>query len=131
LSDDYVVDASAGVELLLGTAIGEALRTRLPIGTAWVPELYFAEAAAALRRLEISGAVSAARAAVAFGDLVASTVRRVQVRPLLSEAWSLRHNVTIADGLYVVLACHLAVPLVTADTRLTGAPALNVTTIAP
>jgi len=131
LSEDYVLDASASVEVLLHTPIGEALQPRLPNGTAWVPELYFAEAAAALRRLELSGAVTPARVAVAFDDLLASSVRRVQVRPLLSEAWALRHNLTVADGLYVVLARHLDVPLVTTDSRLANAPGIDVTTIAP
>jgi predicted nucleic acid-binding protein len=31
----------------------------------------------------------------------------VQVRSLLPEAWTFRHNLTIGDALYVVLARHL------------------------
>ncbi|MGQ0825366.1 MAG: hypothetical protein ACT4OX_10130 [Actinomycetota bacterium] len=42
----------------------------------------------------------------------------MQVLPLVAEAWALRHNVTVADGLQVVLARHLDAPLVTTDLRL-------------
>jgi len=43
----------------------------------------------------------------------------------------LRHNLTIADALYVVVAQHLSAPLVTADLKLAGAPTLPVVTITP
>lgn len=45
----YVLDASAGVELLLRSPIGTALEPKVPGGIAWVPEIYFAEVAAGLR----------------------------------------------------------------------------------
>jgi predicted nucleic acid-binding protein len=53
------------------------------------------------------------------------------VKPLLVEAWTLRHNLTIADALYVVVASHLKAALVTADRRLANSPGLPVTTIVP
>lgn len=43
----------------------------------------------------------------------------------------MRHNLTIADALYVVVAQHLAAPVVTTDLKLAGAPGLHVTTITP
>jgi hypothetical protein len=46
----------------------------------------------------------------------------VRVATLLPEAWSLRHNLTVADALYVVLARHLDAVLVTADRRLASSP---------
>lgn len=58
-------------------------------------------------------------------------LRRVQVRPLLTEAWAKRNNATIADALYVVLAEHLDADLVTADIKLAHTPGLNVRTIHP
>ena len=42
---------------------------------------------------------------------------------LATAAWALRSNVTFYDGLYVALAVALAAPLLTADERLSRAPA--------
>jgi predicted nucleic acid-binding protein len=58
-------------------------------------------------------------------------MRRVSLRPPLQEAWTLRHNMTIADALYVVVAHHLRAPLVTTDLRLAATPRLDVATITP
>ena len=91
-----------------------------------MPEIYFAETAAALRRLEAAGAINAQRASAALDELLAAPLRRAQVKPLLSEAWTLRPNVTVADALHVVLARHLGMSFVTTDGRLIGAPNLAV-----
>lgn len=132
MTTPVVVDASAGVELLLSTEAGETLRSRLPRPVVeWVPEVYFSEVAGALRRGELHGRLSAARAAVALERLLATPMRRVQIRSLLAEAWALRHNVVVNDALYVVLARHLDAPLVTADLALAGAPGLGVSVITP
>lgn len=62
MTQPVVVDASAGVELVLASSIGQQLRGRLPAGyEEWVPEVYFAEVAATLRRLELAGTISPAR----------------------------------------------------------------------
>ena len=53
------------------------------------------------------------------------------MRPLIPEAWRLRHNVTVADALYVVVAQHLGAAIVTTDLKLADAPALPVVTITP
>jgi predicted nucleic acid-binding protein len=45
---------------------------------------------------------------------------------MLSEAWTLRDNVTVADALYVVLARHVGAELVTLDAKLAAAPSLGV-----
>jgi predicted nucleic acid-binding protein len=44
---------------------------------------------------------------------------------LARAAWALRNNVSFYDGLYVALATAPAVPLVTADQRLSMAPSLG------
>jgi predicted nucleic acid-binding protein len=59
----YVLDASAGVELLLGTATGSSVQSKLPAGVGWVPEIYYAEVAGAIRRLENAGLITPSRAA--------------------------------------------------------------------
>lgn len=132
MTTPVVIDASAGVELLLGTERGKALHASVPrLAVEWVPEIYFAEVAAALRRAEMHGRLSGARAAVALDRLLTSPMRRVQIRSLLTEAWALRHNVVVNDALYVVLARHLGAPLVTADVALARAPSLGVEVITP
>ncbi len=127
-----VLDASAGVEIALQSAVGRRLQVRIPPGsTTWVPEHYFAEAIAVLRRLANTGSLDPARVQLALDRLLASAAVRVSVRPLVPEAWAMRHNLTIGDALYVVVASHLGAPLVTTDQRLANAPTLPVPTITP
>lgn len=129
---NLVIDASAGVELLLATPVGRALQPRIPADAQWwTPEHYFSEVAGALRRLELGGTLQPARAAAAMASLEVAPINRVQVRPLLSDAWSKRHNLTIADALYVVVAEHLGAKLVTTDGNLARSPTLSVPTITP
>jgi predicted nucleic acid-binding protein len=91
-----VLDASAGAELLLATDVGESLHRSLPRDAIeWVPELYFTEVAAVVRRAELTARITPQRAAAALDRLLTAPVRRVQVRPLLSEAWTLRRNLTV------------------------------------
>ncbi|HVF73978.1 MAG TPA: type II toxin-antitoxin system VapC family toxin [Acidimicrobiales bacterium] len=127
-----VLDASAGVEMLLRTPVGRRLRAKLPADAqTWVPELYFVEVASVLRRAEQQGTHDATRVRVAFDRLLRAPVRRVQVRALLADAWFRRRNLTIADGVYVALADHLGATLVTTDLRLANAPGLPVVTLTP
>jgi len=46
------------------------------------------------------------------------------VGELAARAWTLRHNRTFYGALYVVLADHLDIPLLTVDTRLSKVPGL-------
>lgn len=127
-----VLDASAGVELALRTPVGRQLQKKIPTGaTTWVPEHYFAETVAVLRRHELNQRYGSARIQVALDRLLTAPVRRVSVRPLIPEAWGFRHNLTVADALYVVVAQHLSAALVTSDLRLAAAPNLPVATITP
>ena len=129
---NLVLDASAGFELLLGTVAGHALLQQLPDQIEWwVPEHYFVETASAIRRAENLTAITPAQAADAFERLSRATVHRAQVRPLLALAWQRRGHLTIADGLYVVLAEQTSATLVTADLRLSRSPGLAVPTITP
>ena len=76
--------------------------------------------------MELRREVSAAEARTALEQILALRARRVDTAPLLSEAWLLRHNVTVADALSVVIARRLDVALVTGDARLARAPGLGI-----
>lgn len=119
-----VIDASAGVDLLLNNANGRALTAKLPAGAkSWVPEHSFVEVGTVLRRMEAADLVPAARVAQAFEDLRTARIHRAQVRPLLPGAWARRGHLTFADALYVSLADQLGATLVTADLKLADSPA--------
>lgn len=127
-----VLDASAGVELLLHSAAGRRVGTVVDGSTIWVPEHFYVEVEAAIRRLELRGVVTPTRAIATVDRLLALPTRRASVRTTLaSEAWALRHNLTIGDALYVVMARHLNARLITLDVRLANAPTLGVTTRVP
>jgi predicted nucleic acid-binding protein len=127
-----VLDASAGVELALQTPIGRQIRTKLPAGAiTWVPEHYYPEAVAVLRRLELNRRYDPSRIQLALDRLLAAPITRVSVKPLIPKAWRLRHNLTLGDALYVVVAQQLDAPLVTSDLKLASAPDLGVETITP
>lgn len=122
-----VVDASAGVELVADTTRGRRLRALLPDeAVPWVPEIFYAECGAVLRRWDLARVLPAERIATAVDELLAWPLRIAQVRPLFADAWRLRANVTVPDALYVVLAEHLGAPLLTDDHRLANVPKLPV-----
>jgi predicted nucleic acid-binding protein len=128
----FVLDASAGVELLLNTTRARSLSAQFPLSAQWwVPEHYFVEVAGALRRAALNNTVAQAQVDRAFVMLDRAVLLRAEVRPLLSDAWKRRASITVADALYVVLAQHLDATLVTADERLARAPSLGVLTIVP
>ena len=96
-----------------------------------MPERFYVEVEAAIRRLELRSVVTPTQAMATVNRLLALPARRASVRTLASEAWALRHNVTIGDALYVVMARHLHAALITLDVRLANAPTLGVTTRVP
>lgn len=124
---DVVVDASAGVEMALRTQTGRQLSGRLAGGGVYVSESFYTEAAGVLRRMLARGEITAERAQQALADLLALETHRVSVKPLISEAWELRHNVIVADAVYVVVARRFGCVLLTGDQRLAGAPNLGIT----
>jgi len=115
-----VVDASAAVEMLLGTARGIAVAERLfdPAESLHAPELLDLEIAQVLRRYERAGILDAARAEAALSDFADLPLERYSHRLLLPRAWELRANLTIYDAVYIALAELLEAPLLTGDAAL-------------
>ena len=118
-----VVDASAVVEVLLGTPAAPTVERRLFGGneTLHTPHLLDIEVAHVIRRFAARGEVDGQRGQTALADLADFPLYRYPHDPLLLRVWDLRNNFTAYDAVYVALAEELRVPLITRDRRLAGA----------
>ena len=121
-----VLDASAIVELLVGTSRGRAIAVRIadPALSLHVPHLADVEVAQALRRYEREGDIEAHEAASAIDHLGQLDLERHSHEPLLRRVWALRENLTAYDAVYVALAEALDTKVLTCDGRLARAPGL-------
>jgi predicted nucleic acid-binding protein len=115
-----VVDASVLVEYLSdGEHAASATERLLAESHAiWAPALIDAEVGHVLRREVRRGNLDEEVAGEALWQLGDLPVRRVPHDILIHYAWTLRHNVSFYDALYVALAEMLNEPLITFDARL-------------
>jgi predicted nucleic acid-binding protein len=115
-----VLDASAVLELLLGTPAGARVARRIgdPAETLHAPHLLDLEVAQVLRRFQREGDVDEARGREALEVLRELDLARYPHDVLLPRIWQLRDAVTAYDAAYLALAEALAAPLLTADARL-------------
>jgi predicted nucleic acid-binding protein len=119
-----VVDASAMVDLLVGSPLGDAVRRRLEDHELHAPAHFDAEVLSALGRLHRAGNLSADDVARRLARTAGAPIHRHSLTPLLDGAWELRHRVRLVDGLYLALAARLDAPLLTTDAALAAvAPA--------
>ena len=115
-----VVDASAVIEALLRTPLGERCAERLlrPDDPLFAPHLLDVEVMQVLRRYARRGDLRDARGREALRDLVDFPLTRWPHEPLLERIWELRDSLSAYDAAYVALAEALDAPLVTCDARL-------------
>ena len=115
-----VIDASAAIELILRTELGERVEIRAldPNERLHAPYLLDLEVAQVLRRLTHLKEITPARAHEALEDFSVLVVERSAHRDLLPRIWELRDSMTAYDGAYVALAEALDAPLMTCDVRL-------------
>ncbi len=115
-----VIDASALLELLLGTQRAEriARRALAPAECLHAPHLLDIEVAQALRKLVQLEDLTAQRAEQALGDYASLAIDKHPHHDLLARIWQLRDSLTAYDAAYVALAEALDAPLLTCDARL-------------
>jgi predicted nucleic acid-binding protein len=115
-----VIDASALLELLLGTNRAERVAARALAAEERLhaPHLLDIEIAQALRRLVQLKELTPARARQALDDFEGIVIERYGHMDLLPRIWQLRSSVTAYDAAYVALSEALAAPLLTCDSRL-------------
>lgn len=118
-----VIDASAAVELVLGTSRGARVagRALAPNQLLYAPHLLDVEVVQALRRLTGLQEITVGRAAEALADYSALLIDRLSHRELLPRVWELRGSLTAYDAVYVALAEGLDATLLTCDGKLAGA----------
>jgi predicted nucleic acid-binding protein len=116
-----VLDASAAVELLLGTERGRRVADRLSDDVV-VPELLDVECLSAIARLERAGTVSPADAGAAVTALRTMPATRLSHLAVTARVWELRERVRVADAVYAATAELVGAPLLTCDRRLAAAP---------
>jgi len=120
-----VLDASAVVELILGTPAGHLIADRIadPHVGLHAPHLIDVEVAQALRRYVRAHDIDDDEGGLALGALQELDLQRHAHEPLLERVWELRENLTAYDAVYVALAEVLDAPLITCDAPLSRAPA--------
>jgi predicted nucleic acid-binding protein len=118
-----VVDASAVIEVLLGTPAADRIAERFFAAgeTLHAPHLLDVEVAQVLRRYTLAGAFTSERGGEALEDLEDFPIARYPHQPFLFRIWGLRHNVTAYDAAYLALAEALGAPLVTRDAKMASA----------
>lgn len=115
-----VVDASAVLELLLGTERAERVAARVlaPDERLDAPHLVDIEVGQALRRLAQLNAITVLRAEEALADFASLVIERHAHLELLPRIWQLRDSLTAYDAAYVTLAEALDAPVLTCDAKL-------------
>jgi predicted nucleic acid-binding protein len=118
-----VLDASAAVDWLLRTQVGQQINRRIYLHgeSLHAPHLLDVEVSQVLRREVREKRISADRGAEAIHDLILLDIRRYPHTPLLSEIWQHRHTLSAYDAAYVVLTEILGATLLTRDARLAAA----------
>lgn len=120
MSFTAVVDNSALIEFLVNPKPNTKLAHRMLTGTIAAPELIDAEAFKVVRSLNLRGELTDGQATVVMQNVQEAPITRFAHRGMLKRAWGIRHSSSAFDSLYVALAEHLGVPLLTCDEKMTG-----------
>lgn len=122
VDDAAVVDASALVDLLLGSDRGRGVgRAVTRFAALHAPAHIDAEVLSALGRLHRAGAVTSRQVGNRLDALAQAPIERHAVMSLLVGAWRRRDRFRLVDALYVELAEQMGAVLLTTDGRLAAA----------
>jgi predicted nucleic acid-binding protein len=126
----YVVDCSIIIRLLASRPGDDLLRQRLS-RTVHAPALVDAEVSSVIRGLasttKPNARISEGRALEMLHDYAGLRIVRHPMQPLQARAFEMRHNVTAYDAMYIALAEHLNLPLLTDDGKFGGTPGHHAT----
>jgi predicted nucleic acid-binding protein len=117
-----VLDASAAVDLLLGTERAAGIAQALgSVAEAHAPELIDPEVVAVIRRWTLRGWLAVETGGRAVDELGELALVRHRHAALRRRAWELRDRCSAYDACYVALAETLGAQLLTTDARLVRA----------
>lgn len=121
MAEPVIVDASAMVDLLVGSTLAASIEDRLRGHQLHVPVHFDAEVLSALGRLQRAGEMTVRQVTTRLQRVAGAPIQRHLLAPLLVSTWKLRHNLRLVDALYVELADRLDAPIVTTDAGLAAA----------
>jgi predicted nucleic acid-binding protein len=121
MAERLIVDASAMVDLLVGSPLAAAIGTRLRGHELHVPAHFDAEVLSALGRLQRNGDITARQVTTRIQRVTSAPIQRHLLAPLLAGAWKRRHNFRLVDALYVELADRIDAAIVTTHAGLAAA----------
>ena len=122
MADLAVVDASAVVDLLVGTDHGRAVGPVLTrFAALHAPAHIDAEVLSALGRLHRAGTLTTREVDRRLEALTRAPIERHELMSLLAGAWRRRDRFRLVDALYVELSEVLGASLLTTDARLASA----------
>jgi predicted nucleic acid-binding protein len=121
LAEALVLDASAMVDLLVGSSLAPSVEARLVGSELHVPAHFDAEVLSALGRLHRASRLTARQVTERVELLATGPMARHLLQPLLKGAWRRRENLRLVDALYVELASQLDTAIITTDHGLAAA----------
>lgn len=121
-----VLDSSAMVDALVGDPANPELLALIADSELHAPSLIDYEVASALRGHVLGGLLADNQLEDAAEDFSAMQIERYPLSTMMRAVLDLRANFTVYDAVFVVLAQALAVPLVTADSKLLEARKVGV-----
>ena len=125
-TDDWVVDASVLVDLVVGGTTATASAAALAGRRLHVPAHVDLEVTSALARMLRSGLLDKSRAGAALTAFTRAPLERHDLSPLTPGAWKRSSALRVADAFYVELAHQLGTRVLTVDARLARASSLAV-----